>query len=132
MHVVGSLVFSTLGIFRPCRDLPIGIERPQNETHEAERMDRHSTSAAFRCRREGSRNVDESRVPVRELSGSFSAIRSTGPSRCPPAIDAARGPDLMIIRPIAGGVEVLAPAKLNLFLEVLGTPAGRLSRDRDR
>jgi 4-diphosphocytidyl-2-C-methyl-D-erythritol kinase len=26
----------------------------------------------------------------------------------------------MIIRPIAGGVEVLAPAKLNLFLEVLG------------
>ena len=26
----------------------------------------------------------------------------------------------MIVRPIAGGVEVLAPAKLNLFLEVLG------------
>ena len=26
----------------------------------------------------------------------------------------------MIIRSIAGGVEVLAPAKLNLFLEVLG------------
>jgi len=26
----------------------------------------------------------------------------------------------MIVRPVAGGVEVLAPAKLNLFLEVLG------------
>ena len=26
----------------------------------------------------------------------------------------------MIVRPAAGGVEVLAPAKLNLFLEVLG------------
>src|SRR6187401_3437276 len=26
----------------------------------------------------------------------------------------------MIVRPIAGGVEVLAPAKLNLFLEILG------------
>jgi 4-diphosphocytidyl-2-C-methyl-D-erythritol kinase len=26
----------------------------------------------------------------------------------------------MIVRPIAGGVEALAPAKLNLFLEVLG------------
>ena len=31
---------------------------------------------------------------------------------------------------LAGGVEVLAPAKLNLFLEVLGTQARRLSRDR--
>ena len=36
----------------------------------------------------------------------------------------------MIVRSIAGGVEVLAPAKLNLFLEVLGRQAGRLSRDR--
>ena len=26
----------------------------------------------------------------------------------------------MIVRPVAGGVEVLAPAKLNLFLEILG------------
>jgi 4-diphosphocytidyl-2-C-methyl-D-erythritol kinase len=30
------------------------------------------------------------------------------------------GEGLMIVRSIAGGVEVLAPAKLNLFLEVLG------------
>ena len=29
----------------------------------------------------------------------------------------------MIVRSIAGGVEILAPAKLNLFLEVLGSPA---------
>ena len=26
----------------------------------------------------------------------------------------------MIVRPVADGVEVLAPAKLNLFLEILG------------
>ncbi len=32
----------------------------------------------------------------------------------------AVGVNLMIVRSIAGGVEVLAPAKLNLFLEVLG------------
>jgi hypothetical protein len=31
-RVVGSMGFSTLGIFRTCRDLRIGIERPQNET----------------------------------------------------------------------------------------------------
>ena len=31
-RVVGSMVFSTLGIFRTCRDLRIGIERPQIET----------------------------------------------------------------------------------------------------
>ena len=38
----------------------------------------------------------------------------------PTAVEPARGVGLMRIRPIAGGVEVLAPAKLNLFLEVLG------------
>ena len=32
--VVGSRVFSTLGIFRTCRDLRIGIEPPQNETEK--------------------------------------------------------------------------------------------------
>ena len=31
---------------------------------------------------------------------------------------AGAGP--MIVRPVAGGVEVLAPAKLNLFLEIRG------------
>jgi 4-diphosphocytidyl-2-C-methyl-D-erythritol kinase len=31
-----------------------------------------------------------------------------------------RGLAPMIVRPVAGGVEVLAPAKLNLFLEILG------------
>src|SRR5258708_30111470 len=29
----------------------------------------------------------------------------------------------MIVRPVAGGVEAIAPAKLNLFLEVLGKRA---------
>ena len=46
---------------------------------------------------------------------------SSSPSALAPAageIGSVRG--LMIVRPIAGGVEVLAPAKLNLFLEVLG------------
>ena len=38
----------------------------------------------------------------------------------PTAGEADLGIALMIIRSIAGGVEVLAPAKLNLFLEVLG------------
>ena len=32
----------------------------------------------------------------------------------------AGDPGPMIVRPVAGGVEVLAPAKLNLFLEILG------------
>jgi len=35
-------------------------------------------------------------------------------------VERARGVGLMIVRSIAGGVEILAPAKLNLFLEVLG------------
>jgi 4-diphosphocytidyl-2-C-methyl-D-erythritol kinase len=38
----------------------------------------------------------------------------------PAAADPARGVGLMRVRTIAGGVEVLAPAKLNLFLEILG------------
>lgn len=32
----------------------------------------------------------------------------------------AEGPPLMVIRSAAGGLEVLAPAKVNLFLEILG------------
>ena len=32
----------------------------------------------------------------------------------------AGDPGPMIVRPVADGVEVLAPAKLNLFLEILG------------
>ena len=39
---------------------------------------------------------------------------------CRDGPEADRGTGRMIVRPIAGGVEVLAPAKLNLFLEVLG------------
>jgi 4-diphosphocytidyl-2-C-methyl-D-erythritol kinase len=39
---------------------------------------------------------------------------------CPAAAEPARGVGLMRLRTIAGGVEVLAPAKLNLFLEVRG------------
>ena len=35
-------------------------------------------------------------------------------------VERARGVGLIIVRSIAGGVEILAPAKLNLFLEVLG------------
>ena len=38
----------------------------------------------------------------------------------PTADEPTRGLGLMIIRPIAGGVEIFTPAKLNLFLEVLG------------
>jgi 4-diphosphocytidyl-2-C-methyl-D-erythritol kinase len=38
----------------------------------------------------------------------------------PAAGEVVLGQDPMIVRSIAGGVEVLAPAKLNLFLEVLG------------
>ena len=53
------------------------------------------------------------------LSASSSSLRAVATSR-PPAGEVALGMDLMIIRSIAGGVEVLAPAKLNLFLEVLG------------
>ena len=34
LRVVGTAVFSTLGIFRTCRDSRIGIERPQNGTHK--------------------------------------------------------------------------------------------------
>ena len=44
---------------------------------------------------------------------------SHGASRRPTA-KPTLGSGLMIVRSIAGGVEVLAPAKLNLFLEVLG------------
>ncbi len=37
----------------------------------------------------------------------------------------------MIVRSIAGGVQVLAPAKLNLFLEVLGAgPTATTSSSR--
>src|SRR5262245_46461965 len=40
---------------------------------------------------------------------------------CGPCRDGrALGFGPMIVRPVAGGVEVLAPAKLNLFLEILG------------
>ena len=80
-------------------------------------MDRHS-SRLFRGLRGRKRSVDghESRERVvGHFRDSFSRIPVV-----PVGIDTARGLDPMIIRPIAGGVEVFAPAKLNLFLEVLG------------
>ena len=53
------------------------------------------------------------------MSGSFSGDRAAS-GESPAVGEVALGLGLMIVRSIAGGVEVLAPAKLNLFLEVLG------------
>ena len=64
--------------------------------------------------------VDENRPQDASFG---TVVRSSGRARrSPEADEACQGIALMIIRSIAGGVEVLAPAKLNLFLEVLGRP----------
>ena len=83
---------STLRIFRACGDFWNGIERPQNGTGKP------GGSAESDCRTWAGRGF---KAPS-SISGE------------------CRDGSTMIVRSIAGGVEVLAPAKLNLFLEVLG------------
>jgi 4-diphosphocytidyl-2-C-methyl-D-erythritol kinase len=62
--------------------------------------------------------VDEHSFGSRGLRKFLDPTRRSGERAA--AVEAVRGDSLMIVRTIAGGVEVLAPAKLNLFLEVLG------------
>ena len=57
------------------------------------------------------------RVVVMSVS---SSRRSSHGAKSTAVGEPTLGRGLMIVRSIAGGVEVLAPAKLNLFLEVLG------------
>src|SRR5262249_23066149 len=67
---------------------------------------------------EGIASIAEDGFQVGELrdilDGLGNRIRSLWP------VEPDREVSLMKVRPIAGGVEILAPAKLNLFLEVLG------------
>ena len=83
---------------------------------KAEGVERHSRPLPW-CRREGNRTAMS-----RGFARGFTVFLMSRPrgAGLPTADEPARGPGLMIIRPIAGGVEVFAPAKLNLFLEVLG------------
>jgi 4-diphosphocytidyl-2-C-methyl-D-erythritol kinase len=63
-------------------------------------------------------NVDEHSLRVKRVCDILASSSRGLESLAEGAI--ALGTVLMIVRSIAGGVEVLAPAKLNLFLEVLG------------
>ena len=115
-RVARQTVFSTLGVFRTCRDSRIGIERPQNGAHKPEEW--HGTRVSCNLPAGRKRNVEEhgwrggcARVMLGVL---------VPPGGSPAVLDAVLGSGLMIIRSIVGGVEALAPAKLNLFLEVLG------------
>jgi len=63
-------------------------------------------------------NVDEHSLRVASVCVILGPSSHGGES--PAEGEVALGMGLMIVRSIAGGVEVLAPAKLNLFLEVLG------------
>ena len=85
---------------------------------QAEGMAWHSRPL-HSCRRKGSRTSMSTWFRDRSVRVILESIRG-GDGRCRPRSRPARGVGLMIVRSIAGGVEVLAPAKLNLFLEVLG------------
>jgi hypothetical protein len=82
-RVVGSFVFSTLGIFRTCGETAIGIERPQNETDEPKEWPgihvRHN-----QCRRKGSL-TSMSIVVVGGVHKSFVDRRARAPERWRPA-----------------------------------------------
>ncbi len=73
--------FSTLRIFRTCREPPIGIEPPQTEAHKQEGMARHSCPLRS-CRRKGSR-TSMSRGIATGGAVVFSS-RSAVATGCPP------------------------------------------------
>src|SRR5262249_40893620 len=101
--------FSDFKIFSACDEFWNGIEEPQFGTD----ADGVAPDPPFdgNVGRRNSRLVNE--FPERQPAGSFSILRTCRDGR---TLDF--GP--MIVRPVPGGVEVLAPAKLNLFLEILG------------
>src|SRR5438067_12120988 len=78
----------------------------------------HSRPLPLRVPTERKPNVDEPSFRDRGRRVILESVRGVVGSGA--AVGPAQGLGLMICRSIAGGVEVLAPAKLNLFLEVLG------------
>ena len=98
--------------FSGCGEFPEGIKGPSHGT-------RANGIAAGLTRHRGG-PVDARMIPTMSFGrATASPLLVSRRGSCQTAGERS-GPGPMIVRPIAGGVEVLAPAKLNLFLEVLG------------